>query len=205
MKRSSNEAQAQLFAIAESQGGFFTAKQAEQASFDRKNHSYHVRAGNWQREGRGLFRLVHFPLPERSDLIRWSLWSRGRNDEPQGVFSHQTALSIFDLTDLMPERLHLTVPRDFRRSAPIPAILSLHFEELAHRDIQEKDGYRVTRPIRAIVDLCQDASIEQDLLEPAMREGLSRGLITHSEISENLARLPKTLVPESLSPAVTAA
>ncbi len=205
MRTSSNAAQARLFAIAETQGGFFTAKQAEQAGFDRTNHSYHVQGGNWQREGRGLFRLVHFPLPERSDLIRWSLWSRGRDDEPQGVYSHQTALSIFDLTDLMPERLHLTVPRTFRRSASIPKILSLHFGELASRDIQEKEGYRVTRPIRAIIDLCQDASIDREMLKSAIGAGLSRGLVTRAEVSENLAQLPPAIIPGSLIPTAVAA
>jgi hypothetical protein len=56
MKRSSKESQARLFAIAEAQGGFFTAKQVEDAGFDRTNHAYHLRVGNWQREHRGIYR-----------------------------------------------------------------------------------------------------------------------------------------------------
>ncbi len=81
---------------------FFTAKQAEFAGIDRTHHAYHVRVGNWEREHRGVFRLVHFPANERSDLIRWALWSRDRQDHPQGVYSHQMALSIYNLSDLMP-------------------------------------------------------------------------------------------------------
>ncbi len=42
-----------LFEVAESQQGFFTAKQAERAGFLNTNHGYHVKAGNWIREGRG--------------------------------------------------------------------------------------------------------------------------------------------------------
>jgi len=94
MKRSSKESQARLFAIAEAQGGFFTAKQAEDAGFDRTHHAYHLRVGNWQRKHRGIYRLAQFPMPDRSDLILWSLWSRNRDDQAQGVYSHQTALSI---------------------------------------------------------------------------------------------------------------
>ena len=56
MKRSSQESKARLFAVAESQGGYFTAKQAEESGFDRTNHAYHVRAGNWEREYRVCFR-----------------------------------------------------------------------------------------------------------------------------------------------------
>ena len=78
MKRSSHESEARLFAVAESQGGYFTAKQAEEAGFDRTNHTYHVRAGNWEREHRSIFRLAHYPANERPDLVLWSLWSRDR-------------------------------------------------------------------------------------------------------------------------------
>lgn len=40
--------------------------------------------------------------------------------EPQGVYSHQTALTLHELTDVMPSRLHMTVPKTFRRGATIP-------------------------------------------------------------------------------------
>jgi hypothetical protein len=39
VKRSYLESQSELFAIAQSQGGYFTAKQAEEAGFDRTNHA----------------------------------------------------------------------------------------------------------------------------------------------------------------------
>lgn len=109
-RRSFQESQVGLFAVAEAQGGFFTAKQAETAGFDRTNHAYHVRSGKWAREYRGIYRLKQYPLAPESDLILLSLWSRGRDDEPQGVYSHETALRIFDLSDNMPAKLHMTVP-----------------------------------------------------------------------------------------------
>src|SRR5258708_9161188 len=85
MKRSSKDSEARLFAIAETQGGFFTAKQAEDAGFDRTHHAYHVRTGNWQREHRGIYRLTRFPMPARPDLI---LCSRNRDAVIQGTYSH---------------------------------------------------------------------------------------------------------------------
>ena len=33
--------------VAGEQRGFFTARQAVQAGFDARNHTYHVKAGNW--------------------------------------------------------------------------------------------------------------------------------------------------------------
>jgi len=78
------ESSRNLYEIAEPQFGFFTAKQAKKAGYDESKHAYHVRAGNWIREYRGIYRLRSFPTPERPDLMLWSLWSRNRDDVPQG-------------------------------------------------------------------------------------------------------------------------
>jgi hypothetical protein len=58
--------------MAQSQQGFFTTKQAIRSGFAEKTHSYHVNAGNWIREHRGIYRLADFPAPERPDLLRLS-------------------------------------------------------------------------------------------------------------------------------------
>ena len=193
MKQSSKESRSKLFAVAESQGGFFTAKQAKEAGFDRTHHTYHVSAGNWEREHRGIFRLAHFPANERPDLVRWSLWSRDRQDHPQGVYSHQTALSIYDLSDVMPSKLHMTVPRSFRKNSEIPAVLVLHYADLPAGAIAEREGYRVTRPMRTILDLSESRELSPDLLAQAFAEARKRGLITESEIKEYRRRLPSFL------------
>src|SRR5260370_1392033 len=101
---SNRTAQRRLFEIAEAQSGFFTTKQAIQAGFAENTHPYHVDAGNWIREHRGIYRLVNFPPVERPDLMLWYLWSRGRDEAPQGVYSHETALSLYELSDANPSR-----------------------------------------------------------------------------------------------------
>src|SRR4051812_25769048 len=112
-----------LYRLAESQSGYFTAKQAEALGYGSNKRIYHVQAGNWVREHRGIYRLTRFPEPERPDLILWMLWSRDRTDQPTGVYSYQTALSLHDLTDTNPAALDLTVPPSFRRGTPIPKVL----------------------------------------------------------------------------------
>lgn len=185
MKQSFKASQARLFELAETQGGFFTAQQAESSGFDRTHHSYHVRTGNWHREARGVYRLSRFPSPERPDLVRWSLWSRNRVGETQGVYSHQTALSIHDLSDLMPAKLHLTVPRAFRRQAAIPAILVLHFDDVPAGDVEVREGYRVTSPIRTIRDASKAPEISGDIIRQAVSEAITRGLIIETDIDRH--------------------
>lgn len=193
MKRSFHESQARLFVVAEAQGGYFTAKQAKEAGFARTNHAYHVRSGKWQREYRGIYRLKQYPLPPDSDLILWSLWSRGRDDVPQGVYSHETALRIFDLSDNMPAKVHMTVPTKFRKGAEIPANLSLHYADLEPADVEEREGFRVTCPIRTILDLVATERLSKDLLKQAFSEARNRGLIKTREIQEHENELSEVL------------
>src|SRR5438445_11168083 len=106
MGKARKEAAKRLYEIAEGQQGFFTTRQALAAGFAENTHPYHVQAGNWIREYRGIYRLAQFPQPEQPDLMLWSLWSRNRQGIIEGVYSHQTALSLYDLSDLMPAKLH---------------------------------------------------------------------------------------------------
>ncbi|HEY7098934.1 MAG TPA: type IV toxin-antitoxin system AbiEi family antitoxin domain-containing protein [Terriglobales bacterium] len=132
MAQSHREASRRLFEVAEQQQGFFTTKQARAAGFAENTHPYHVQVGNWIRQHRGIYRLALFPTSERPDLVLWALWSRNRDEEVEGAYSHQTALSLYELSDLNPAKLHMTVSTDFRRNSEIPGILVLY-----HADIPE--------------------------------------------------------------------
>lgn len=176
-----NAAAEKLFEVAGAQQGYFTAAQALACGYPSPNHVYHVRTGAWQREQRGIYRLSRFPETPEGQYVVWYLWSRNRAGEPQGVYSHQTALSLFGLSDLMPARLHMTVPSGFRRSVPIPAALALHLARLDAADIENRQGYRVARPLRAIADLLSEAVIDPAHLRAALRQALDRGFITRSE------------------------
>src|SRR5690348_5152971 len=153
MLRPYKEAGRRLRQMAQSQQGFFTTKQALRAGFAETTHAYHVQSGNWIREHRGIYRLADYPTPERPDLMLWYLWSQNRNEVSEGTYSHDTALSLHELSDIMPSKLHMTVPREFRRNSTIPEILVLHRAHLDTSEIQEMHGIRVTRPLRTIVDL----------------------------------------------------
>ena len=122
-------------------------------------------------------------------MIVWSLWSRDRTDQPEGVYSHETALSFYNLSDLMPAKLHMTVPPDFRRNAPIPGVLVLHRGRLHDDEIEPMQGFRVTRPLKAISDLIAAGNISADHLRQAVRQALQRGLISHSKL-EVADRIP---------------
>ena len=184
MRNGRKEAAKRLYEIVEGQQGFFTTKQAKAAGFAENTHPYHVQAGNWIREHRGIYRLASFPRGERPDLMLWSLWSRNRGEAAQGVFSHETALSLYDLSDVMPAKLHMTVPISFRRNSETPRVLVLHLADLPQSDIGVAYGVRVTKPMRTILDLLTGGQVSPATLRQAVREGLRRGQIRRSEIAE---------------------
>ncbi len=182
MGKARKEAAKRLYDIAEGQHGFFTTKQAKAAGFAENIHPYHVQAGNWIREYRGIYRLANFPQGERPDLMLWSLWSRNRAEAVQGVYSHETALSLHGLSDLMPAKLHMTVPKSFRRNSKIPRVLVLHYDNLPERDTEVIHGVRVTKALRTLLDLLATGDIPPSVLRQALREGLRRGLVRRAEI-----------------------
>src|ERR1700704_413069 len=199
MAQSHREASRRLFEIAEQQQGFFTTKQAKASGFAENTHPYHVQVGNWVREHRGIYRLALFPITDRPELAPWGLGSRNRNEVVEGVYSHHTALSLYNLSDLNPAKLHMTVPTDFRRNSEIPGILVLHYADLADKDVQTAQGFKFTRPLRTILDLIEAGTVEQRFVRQALRQAVDRGLITRQQIrNASLSGPARKIVEEVL-------
>lgn len=172
----------ELFELASNQQGLFTAKQAEDVGYSNKNHAYHVREGHWIREARGLYRLAMFPKSPDEQKVLYALWSKNREGEIQGVYSHETALAHYELTDVNPFKLHMTVPKSFRRNSKIPKILKLHYADLTAAMIHKSRGFLVTKPGRTISDVIQCGWVSFDIIEQAVHQSLSKGLLQKSEI-----------------------
>jgi predicted transcriptional regulator of viral defense system len=177
-----------LLECASRQAGYFTAKQAERAGYSYRLHAYHADTGRWQKTGRGVFRLRNFPVAQRDDLIRWSLWSRNRKDDPQFVVSHETALAIHELGDVMPAKLHFSVPPGFRKKVPENIVLH-KTKGLNSRYIEAREGFSVTSPLRTLMDAAE-SDLDENELAKALREAIDRGLvrlkqINVAEMSEN--------------------
>ena len=182
--QTSKESQKELYQVAESQGGYFTAKQAASLGFASNKRAYHVHAGNWLREHRGIYRLALFPEPDRSDLILWWLWSRDRSDQPSGIYSHQTALSLHELTDVNPSRLDMTVPPSFRRGVPVPRILRLHHGTVPTAEQQVLFQVPVTSALRSIRDVWEEGSLPKDTIRQAFEQARASGKITQRQVAE---------------------
>lgn len=175
-------AKTHLFEIANSQGGFFTSVQAAQAGIRPTNFTYHVKAGNWVREGHGIYRLANYPLSSQIQYIPIWLWTFDKKGVPHGAFSHETALSMWGLTDVMPSKIHISVVRNFRRSSHPPQEAVLHKVE---RILVTKNGVvDVVFPLQALVQVFEAGSLTKDMIAQGFNQAVNRGIIRQPDFEK---------------------
>lgn len=169
----------QLFQVALGQQGLFTTQQAAQLGYSSQLLNHYVRTQRLQRWQRGIYRIVHYPPGENEELMVAWLWS-----ERQGVISHETALALHDLSDVLPARLHLSLPshqQTNRRKAP-PGV-ALHFADIPINERSWIAHVPVTSPRRTLLDNAI-AGVQPELLKQAAEQALRRGLLARSDLVE---------------------
>jgi predicted transcriptional regulator of viral defense system len=162
-----------LFSLAADQAGYFSAAQARSTGYSYPAQAHHVRAGNWIRVDRGIFRLRDWVPGITDDLARWYLWSKQR-----AVVSHDSALGVHGVGEFEPPRVHLTVPRGFRMSDD--AVI-LHQAELPGEDVEHWPGFAVTTLARSLVDVASGYA-DEDQLANALSDALALGTITRRQL-----------------------
>ena len=73
----------------------------------------------------------------------------------------------------MPAKIHLTVSFKFRKDPSGACVL--HRANLEPEDIDKKDGFMITKPLRTLVDV-SEGDLSLDYLEQAIREAFRRGM-----------------------------
>ncbi len=92
------------------------------------------------------------------------------------VVSHESALDLHELSDVIPDAVHLSLPRS-ERGQRRRAGVSLHTlsRPPGETEVREIAGLPVTSPERTIVDALE-AGAQPEQVEMAIRQALERGL-----------------------------
>jgi predicted transcriptional regulator of viral defense system len=170
----------QLFELAAQQGGYFTAAQAKSLGYSYQAQAHHVGAGNWWRVDRGLFRLAEWVPGVHDELARWTLWSRGR-----AIVSHESAMAVHDIGEFESRYVHLTVPPGFTMR---DEAVALHYAELPIDDVVARSGYRVTTPLRTLIDIAANAA-DEDQLARAITDARRAGIVTNRRLHSHAETL----------------
>lgn len=188
-----------LEAEAYQQGGYFNAGQARAHWVSRQLLDHHVSRGRFERIRRGLYRVQGFPTAEHDDM-REARMAVGGAD---ALLSHDSALALLDLSDNIPQAVHLLVPRR-RRGLRRPPGVIVH----THPDSEEvatvwRDGLPLTAPARTLLDVADRIQPEQ--LSMAVRQALRRGLLTTDQLREEAERRHKRHTIEAIISTETSA
>ena len=172
-----------LFEIASEQGGYFTAHQARACGYSFALLSHHVKSGRFIRVRRGLYRLREYPSSPREDvLVAWLAVGKD-----VAVVSHESALDLLDLSDVIPDAAHLTVPRSRRNLPSLPGVkIHTTVRPLRASDLTYRDGMVITSATRTILDAAE-AGTAPDQVELAVVQAVERGLAAPDQLRRDAA------------------
>jgi len=158
-----------LYQLAEQQAGYFTAHQAARAGFSWERLTDYSKNGRLRRVDHGIYRLPRFPSSRFEDFfVAWLKCG------PRSAISHESALALYDLSDVLPGEVHVTVSRTASRRRKG---IRLHTNRLRSADVVKREGLPVTSVPRTIADVTR-AGLSEDHAARAIRDALQRGLTT---------------------------
>ena|ERR1700722_9334588 len=105
------------------------------------------------------------------------LWS-----EKAGVISHESALLLHELSDVLPTHTHLTLPAAWRhRRLRAPLGVLVYYADVPPEDRLWCGAVPITSPARSLNDCAKDA-LSPDLLQQGSQQALERGLVKMNEL-----------------------
>jgi len=162
-----------LYHLAEQQAGYFTARQAARAGFSWERLTDYSKNGRFQRVARGIYRLAQFPSSRFEDLfVAWLKCG------PKSAISHESALALYDLSDVLPGEVHVTLPRTASRRRKG---IRLHTNRLRPADVVKREGLPVTSVPRTVADVAR-AGLSEDHVARAIQDALQGGLTTQQAL-----------------------
>lgn len=166
-----------LIEIAGTQHGYFTAAQAKECGYSYALLHHHASRGNFVRLHQGVYRLSEFPSSPREEVV--AAWLAAGLEE--AVVSHESALDLLELSDIIPDSVHITLPRE-RRWYRAPKGVTLHTTSRPlFDDVLVRQGIRLTGHGRSIVDSAE-RGMAPDQVERAVQEALDRGLVSERDL-----------------------
>lgn len=168
-----------LYSLAEPQLGYFTTAQAQRAGVSRQELYYLRQRGDLVHAAHGIQRLARFPADPHEDIAIACLWAGAG-----AVASHETALVVYEIGDVMPATVHVTVPAAFRGRR---RGVTVHVARLDADDIAHRNGIPVTTPLRSVADV---AAGDPSGARRALSDALERGIVSSRDLEGAASRNP---------------
>jgi predicted transcriptional regulator of viral defense system len=162
----------ELLDLAQDQHGYLRTENVRNAGFDPKRLVDYERRGAAERVAYGVYRMTAIPPDDLEEYMRAALWPMGA-----GMLSHETALDLYELCDVNPAGIDVTVPYSYRTHRPLPVLYRLHPRNLAAAETGRLRGLPIVTPLRAILDGIE-THVRGELIEQAIQTAEQHSLIT---------------------------
>jgi predicted transcriptional regulator of viral defense system len=183
-----------LEAEAYQQNGYFNAGQARAHRVSRQLLEHHVRRGRFERVRRGLYRVQGFPTVEHDNMREaWMAVSAA-----DALLSHESALALLDLSDNIPDAVHLLVPRRHRGLRRPPGAVIHTRPDSEGIAAVWRDGLPLTAPARTLLDVAD--SLQPEQMSMATNQALRRGLLTTEQLEDEAERRHKQRLIAAILP-----
>ncbi|MGH7736401.1 MAG: type IV toxin-antitoxin system AbiEi family antitoxin domain-containing protein [Candidatus Tyrphobacter sp.] len=166
--------------IAAEHDGLITAAEAEEAGVPRVLVVQLARRGRLDRVAQGLYRFPTWPTTDLQQYQEAVLWPRAHRELGYALVSHDSALELYNLTNLNPSVIHVTLPPKTRISRRRPAWLRLHFADVPEGDRAWEQGVPIVSLPRAIEDIGPVRGA--DVVHRAVSEARERRLLREDEL-----------------------
>lgn len=178
----------ELFALAETQDGLLTSKQAREIGLMDSVLVRLAQRGRLVRTARGVYRIAHYPPDRLAQYRETVLWAQASQGPQRIALSHETALLVLGISDVNPQKVHITIPKGARLRREKPGWVVLHRADLSPDDLMEHEGIPVTSVERTINDVLATTH-RVNLARQAMAEARREGFLNQ----EQAARLRQVI------------
>jgi len=172
-----------LFEMASEQKGYFLTQQANELGISSPSLNQQKNRGYIESVFHGIYRFSQFPISNNEDLMVIWLWSKG-----EGIFSNETALLHHQLSDVLPRKIHITLPPSHSRQRKPPKGVIPYYDDVPDDDITWHGELPFTSPERTLRDLAKK-KFDQELIEQAIKKTLLNDILTFQKVAEIIAIL----------------
>lgn len=132
--------------------------------------------GTLTRVAHGVYRFPQYPVGQYDQYALAVLWTR----VPEACLSHETALDAYGISDINPNRIHVTVAKSRRLRRAGGDEYEIHYEDLTQRQIGWWQEIRTATPAAAVAQ-CIAYGTPTYLLRQAIERGHAQGYLQTAE------------------------
>jgi predicted transcriptional regulator of viral defense system len=163
-----------LWAVAVDQYGYVSALNARELGIPMVELGKLSARGKLTRVWQGVYRFPELPVSANDHFMEAVLWTR----DPRAVLSHDTALDVHELSDINPDKVHVTIPKRVKklRRQQEPSTLVVHYEDLAPEQVDWWEQIP-TVTVATAIDQCIRTQVRPDLVLQAIDAARRTGRI----------------------------